>query len=251
MCVAAPIILAVYYVDLRLTLVNTTISISLSTSWTTSSVVGISNDKPEGFDYSRKPAMWYDPVDGSVSSWGGFTYSNANSQTLWAFRPDGQGGLVWEQKYSPNSSFWTNFTSSGGSLLATTPLGFYSLGGALESNRIPTFVMPGLVVYDFQDKTWSNLSTTAYSSCGCAVLGQAQFIPRFGEDGILAILGGDSPDDHNYQMGGSIRDLSNITVYDIHSQVWYHQRATGDVPPPREQFCMVGAQGTDNSTYEL
>ncbi|KAI9760361.1 MAG: hypothetical protein M1840_002554 [Geoglossum simile] len=230
---------------------NKTFAIPLSASWTSSSVEAVVNDKPTGLDYSRKPAVWYDPVDGSVFSWGGFTYSNANSKTMWAFRPDGRGGAVWEQRYSSNSSFWTHFTSPGGSLAATTPLGFYSLGGALIKNNSPNFAMPGLVVYDFREKTWSNLSAAAYASCGCAVLGQAQFVPRFGQDGLLTMLGGDSPDDHIYKTGGSIKDLSNVTVYDIHNQMWYYQTATGDVPPPREQFCMVSALGTDNSTYEI
>ncbi|KAI9766840.1 MAG: hypothetical protein M1839_004763 [Geoglossum umbratile] len=237
--------------DLRFDAVNQTFAISLSTSWTSSSVQAVANDKPIGYEYSRKPALWYDPVNGSVFSWGGFTYDNGDSKSMWAFRPDGRGGAVWEERYSQNDDFWTHFTSPGGTSFATTPLGFYSLGGALIKGGKPNFAMPGLVVYDFRERTWSNLTSAAYSGCGCAVLGQSQYVSGFGQDGLLVFLGGDSPDNHIYQTGDSMRDLSNVTAYDIHNQKWYYQKATGDVPPAREQFCMAGAQGTDNSTYEI
>jgi hypothetical protein len=45
--------------------------------------------------------------------------------------------------------------------------------------------------------------------------------------------------------------MSNITVYDVHSDTWYYQTATGDVPPPRSEFCAAGSSPTDNSSYEV
>lgn len=45
--------------------------------------------------------------------------------------------------------------------------------------------------------------------------------------------------------------MSVITMYDIASGTWYTQTATGDIPPPRSEFCAVGAAGNNGSSFEL
>ncbi|KAH0565964.1 hypothetical protein GP486_000632 [Trichoglossum hirsutum] len=113
--------------------------------------------------------------------------------------------------------------------------------------------LSGLTVFDFQQKDWKNESSTGYSSEGYGVFGESTFVPLFGKSGLLLVLGGDSPPNQTffYEQGAALVDMSNITVYDIYTHQWYHQTATGDIPQGRSEFCMVGAQGLDNSSYEL
>jgi hypothetical protein len=76
------------------------------------------------------------------------------------------------------------------------------------------------------------------------------FVSSYGKAGVLVILGGDDPTSPNSIAGSALRGMENVTVYDIHNQLWYHQAATGDVPGSKFGFCIVGAQG-DNNTYEM
>ena len=45
--------------------------------------------------------------------------------------------------------------------------------------------------------------------------------------------------------------MSNISLFDPSSQLWYHRLATGDVPTQRDKFCVVGITAGDNSTYGM
>ena len=191
--------------------------------------------------------MWYNPIDASVLSWGGLPYDVSYSLSIWAFKPDGQGGAEWVERYSPSSSLWTNLTSPFGSVSASGPRSFYSLGGGVHWS----YEISGLAVFDFQDSTWSNLSSAGYSNTGYAMLGEAQFVPLFGQDGLLVMLGGSSPTNQSWMEYTALADMSNITVYDISAQQWHHQTASGDIPPPRTHFCMVGAQEASRGSYEL
>ena len=45
----------------------------------------------------------------------------------------------------------------------------------------------------------------------------------------------------------SIDDSSNTT----NAGSWYRQQATGDIPDPRADYCLVGATAPDNSSYNI
>jgi hypothetical protein len=214
-------------------------------------VNAIANSKPANFPPSRRATLWYDPVDKSVFSWGGWTYNTTAKKGIWAFKPDGRGGAVWEERYSPSE---VDVTPSFGALTSFSPTSLYSLGGCLFDDEPSVHSsISGLTVFDFQHKVWKNISSTGYSSSGYGVLGESEFVPLFGQNGLLLALGGESPPNQTYlyESGTALRDMSDISVYDIHANQWYHQTATGDIPPGRSEFCMVGAQQKDNSSYEL
>ena|SRR5437762_14311397 len=95
-----------------------------------------------------------------------------------------------------------------------------------------------------------NISSTGYSQYGWAAWPAVQYVPLYGKEGILLVLGGDAPKNQTYTEAASLRDMYNVTIYDIYGQIWYHQTATGDVPERRLHTCIVGAQ-SDNDTYEM
>ena len=119
---------------------------------------------------------------------------------------------------------------------------------------LPSVSLPGVVSFDFANNAWANSSSTSTSSQSCyLVQSQAVFVPNFGSAGLIAVLGGDTPSNQTYQYeaGAAFSDFSMITLYYTSSGNWYQQTATGSIPHPRSEFCMVGAPSADNSSYEV
>lgn len=205
---------------------------------------------------ARRPPLWYDPSSNLVMERGGWAYSDDPSFYLWSFTPDGMGSVAWELNTASSSAQALNPTFGGAFTASSTH--FYSLGGA-DSNTggsDPTQVseaLEGLTIYNFESGIWRNKSSLPSSQSGFSVQGQGNFMSNFGRAGLLAFLGGDSPPNstYEYEAGAALVDMSNITIYDVNSDSWYHQTATGAVPPPRSEFCSVGSQPADNSSYEM
>jgi len=194
--------------------------------------------------------LWYDPNDNSVFSFGGWPYLQETGYTIYSFQPDGHGGAVWEQSFGTSDVLWQSFVAPFGAQYASSSKAFY-IHGATEiyiNNSIS-----GLAVFDFQKYDWANDSSSGYSDSGYGVLGEAQYVPISGSDGVLVFLGGSTPQNQTFQYhtGIDLSSMSNITIYDINAGQWYHQTATGDIPSPRTEFCMVGVSAADNSSYEM
>ena len=191
---------------------------------------------------------------------GGWAYVADASLFLWSFTPDGKGGAEWSLDQS--SSAAQQLPATFGGAFTTSAAGFHSLGGAVPgainttSDPLDNFgfaASEGLITYDFASSGWKNTSSFGGSQAGYSVQSQAVSMPNFGGAGLLAFLGGDLPPNQTYlyEAGAALVDMSNITIFDIDSGTWYHQIATGDVPPPRSEFCAVGSAPTDNSSFEV
>jgi hypothetical protein len=137
-------------------------------------------------------------------------------------------------------------------LLASSSTAGYSMGGMQTAFPSDIFwAIPGLVTFDFATQAWSNhTSVGKYSSTGLAVHGAAQFIPSYGEKGVMIMLGGVAPTSQ-WDTYDPLRSMSNITIYDPSSGAWYSQTATGDTPISRKNLCVVGVQSSNESTYEM
>jgi hypothetical protein len=177
--------------------------------------------------------------------------------SIWTFTPDNTGSGAWDERYRPTDSIFTNLTRTYGSGFAFTPGAAYILGGYISSWTSPqtanlpsALLVPGLTSFTFKDSSWSNVSSAGYSAFGFANGPGMHFVSSYGKAGVLVILGGDDPTSPNSIAGSALRGMENVTVYDIYNQLWYHQAATGDVPESKFGFCIVGAQG-DNNTYEM
>jgi hypothetical protein len=81
-------------------------------------------------------------------------------------------------------------------------------------------------------------------SDGTSARAAAHFVPSFGPNGLLFVLGG--------QVGYSATyvSTSSVNFFDPVSQQWKIQAVSGNPPPPSETSCVVGAPG-DNGTYEV
>lgn len=236
-----------------------TFSIDLSQSWTIETVNAQTISRPLAMAGVRRPPLWYDPQSNLVMERGGWPYSADAALLLWSFTPDGQGGAEWA--IDPSSPAAQQFTATFGGAFTASATGFYNLGGAVPgvfnttSDPYGFEASEGLITYDSASSEWKNTSSLGAfgSPTGYSVQSEAVSIPNFGNAGLVAFLGGDSPPNQTYlyEAGAALVEMSNITIYDIDSGAWYYQTATGDVPPPRSEFCAVGSAPSDNSSYEL
>jgi len=205
--------------------------------------------------YTRWPAQWYNSDTGKVYKYGGWPYYGYNfSADLWSFEPGG-ATVYWSKESLPSTTgLSVGSNAPWGSAWTATDSTFYSLGGSIigTGNYVPNIILSGLVEYDGSAGTWQNYSTSIPGSSPFINEAQAAFAPNFGKQGIITIVGGASPPQQTfvYEGGASLRDMSEILLYDPSSNTWYVQRATGDIPPPRTEFCAVGAS-SDGQTFEL
>ncbi|KAK4446547.1 hypothetical protein QBC34DRAFT_149052 [Podospora aff. communis PSN243] len=235
--------------------VNETISISLETSWTNATVAFNRVEKPQSAPHLGRQAIWKDPNGSGFYVWGGSTsYATAPPPPeLWKFSTDGSGGGSWAKQ---SSDF------EGGNIVRTTDgawaqsrdVGYFMGGKATQNTDLKvasgnTLAVPGLLAFVMTTNKPSNLSSVGLGPFGTLVGGSAHFIP-FGTPGVLLFLGGSTSPISATEAGWVSMDFTTLTLYDLKNKQWLTQTTTGARPTPRERFCAVGVQGTNN-TYEI
>jgi len=235
-----------------LVVVGSSLRIDLSSSWTNATVGPNWYSKSESQDV-RRPNLWYNPDDNRVYRWGGWTYySLSYPSSFWSFEPFDNGSVTWlsAPDFTVNGLGADAYAPFGGASVVTDNA-FYSLGGSNTSSNI---AVQGFVKYDFSSGQWSNSSSTAATSNGYLVQAQAAYVSNFG-GGFLAYVGGVVPDTQAYNPALydtiNLADMSIITLYDLASETWHHQQTTGDIPPARSEFCMVGTPSYDKSSFDM
>ena len=183
---------------------------------------------------------------------------------VWKLQLDGKGGGTWTQNTSyEDPPFSQGVTRPfGGAATFDSGSGFY-LGGYSSSHSSPatqaltSFVStPGLIQYNFKDRTWSNTTSgiTALSQSGAFEWGGFEHIP-IGPNGLLAIWGGETSNSTAYFPGTDERPMDTITLLDPVTKAWYQQTVTGSpLPSVRNRFCSLVASdptplSTPNHTY--
>ncbi|KAK4228236.1 hypothetical protein QBC38DRAFT_161835 [Podospora fimiseda] len=78
-------------------------------------------------------------------------------------------------------------------------------------------------------------------------MGGMIFVPNFGRQGILVSMEGDQ--DGRIEEDDLI-PFRRIQVYDMENQRWFEQKATGEIPQLRKEFCIAGA-ASNNNIYEI
>jgi hypothetical protein len=213
--------------------VNGTLSIDLSYSWTIGGVVPKFTVKPSNMTLARRPMMWYNSGPNTVYSGGGWHYDGAENYTLWSFQPDGKGGANWNQDVI-GDLYTQQYIPTIGSAFTASNTSFYSLGGAdSTANDVASdldLALQGLVTQEAATGVWSNYSSTGASHSGRSVFAEAVFMPSFGQGGLLAFVGGESPSNSTYHYNPTSTDtafvsMSNITIYDPNTSTWYHQKS--------------------------
>ena len=246
---------------------NYTLSIDLTSSWTNSTVNINQISKGEAPVLSTE-ALWPDAASKTFYAYGGGPGLAQNGaqpssppvNALWQFTPSGSGSGSWSQApVIPDSTFNKLLRTKRGTYGAGDGIGF-SLGGEVVTGP-STFaddnseyqLIPGLVVYNDTSQEWSNVSSKGYSSSGYSLGGAAQFVPSFGSDGLLFVLGGLTTSTtwvygHGTDWGNFV-SFEYASMYDPVSKEWQSQQTTGDVPAGVASPCIVGVQG--ENSYEV
>ncbi|KIV93066.1 hypothetical protein PV10_04311 [Exophiala mesophila] len=236
---------------------NESLVVDLTRSWTNQTLTATSSFlSPSDLRTVRQPVLFYDKVNDVIKRYGGWPYlSEAMPSELWSF-PVGVTNPAWTLETSPV----TNGLSEGSQgpmspAAAYSDTAFYSLGGnVLRRSMLPNqTVLSGVVRHDFTTGLWRNDTTDIPGQNNYRNMAKAFHVPNFGAEGFVAFVGGEAPptEESFYEEGTYMVDMSVITLLDVASGTWYTQAATGDIPPPRVEFCAVGTTSADNSSYEI
>ncbi|KAL2066756.1 hypothetical protein VTL71DRAFT_2828 [Oculimacula yallundae] len=228
-------------------------SIDLSKSWTTSSVVINQIDKSTTSACNRTishPGLFWQESTRSILVFGGDTTTSGTVKTACALTlGDSLGSESWVQVYNSSDSIWKTITWPRQPSFAYSPTASYALGGFTKAAGDTTASM--LMSMAVMNKTTGSFQAQSevgeFSTTGGVNQGEGHFVPSFG--GLVIFIGGVAYSDA--VVGASLRSMSKIDIYNPSTQKWYTQSASGDVPSGRKNFCMTGAQGKNQSTYEI
>ncbi|KAE9573762.1 hypothetical protein CGMCC3_g10181 [Colletotrichum fructicola] len=221
------------------------------------------SDTPASIDFVRRTwarALVIDDylyIDGgTVSQRSQGTYQGHKSE-LWKFTADGQGGGSWAIDENLNQGQADFHRSHGGAFTSASNSAFY-IGGMEETTTAIKPDMPnggymsGFVSFNFtsssQDRVWRNTTEAPYSKSKTLYAASAQYIPKFGSQGLIMILGGAHYDAASTKSNDNAMDI--VWLMDPVTRTWYSQQTTGDSPPARRWSCTVGAKSL-NDTYEI
>jgi hypothetical protein len=226
-----------------------TYSIDLTSSWTNETVV-LNKILKDGPPVVNQGIVWLDVSEKSFYAYDGYTSESTGviaqpgPNALWQFLPNGAGGGIWTSVAAPSNTNFSQLSRCFAPAYASGEgLGF-ALGGVQDGQTIAGYTEAyptGLVIYNTSSETWLNISALGYSSDGTSARAAAHFVPSFGPNGLLFVLGG--------QVGYSATyvSTSSVNFFDPVSQQWKIQAVSGT---PSETSCVVGAPG-DNGTYEV
>ncbi|XMA15799.1 hypothetical protein WAI453_008590 [Rhynchosporium graminicola] len=251
--------------QLQIVYSTTTLSIDMSKSWTNSSVVINSVNKPSGVPYFDDGDLWYNEKENRLQE--GFVGAAPRFDSpekagyplgMWTFKLDGQGGGTWSHDTAATDAIvsakltrpYQALSAFGGGVALT-------LGGYANSRTVPENVnvteqipIPGLVTYDMATGKFTNSSATGYNRNGTAERGVLHYVPFFGPKGVFVILSGDASPRNSYSASKTIQSFSTLTLYDPATGTFFNQSTTGNIPNGRIEFCATGANST-NGTYEI
>ncbi len=189
-----------------------------------------------------------------LSPWVGST--TVPLESFWSFTPSSDGG-TW-QSLDQSSSVFDSITRSTQGSVASGDIGGFGLGGyagnhtSQKTNNDGYIPIPGLQFYNFTSQEWFNYSATGYTSDGTTEWSGTAYVPTWGTAGLLVAFGGHtSPNISQFVDGTAYLFMSNVSIFDPSTQLWYHQEATGDVPSQRDRFCVVGVNSGDQNTYGI
>jgi hypothetical protein len=229
--------------------VNSTLSIDLAASWRPQDVKIQEIPKPDRIIRMRNQAIFTDEKNGVFYPWGGHTswFADIGDPELIHFRADGKGGGEWVED-NPSNTF-KNAERVESSAYASTPDGGFAFGGSSAANtsKEPKGNVAGFVSFNFTTKEWTSDSSAPYSSDGSLYGGTATFVPTFGPNGIIILLGG-----MTQAKTSDVKYLDFRTLYFIDpvTRDWNYQVTTGDTPSGRYHHCATGV-ASSNGTFEM
>ncbi|KAK3350352.1 hypothetical protein B0T25DRAFT_263933 [Lasiosphaeria hispida] len=176
-----------------------------------------------------------------------------NLRQFWYFDLRQSEQQHWTTATIDSASGVQNVVHGAAATDARRGVGYY-LDGEINSDVVrssPSYAVTGLVSFRFSDLSWKNTTTSRYSS---TVGGLMEYVP-VGKQGILVVFGGKTADAGKDSSKATMNDMSLIRIYDIDSDSWYDQTATGGgdrgFPYSRTGSCSVMVPSPDNSTFNI
>ncbi|KAK4462312.1 hypothetical protein QBC42DRAFT_176379, partial [Cladorrhinum samala] len=237
--------------------VNTTLSLDLSFSWTSKDA--IFKSIPKTAPIKANQILWTDVPGNAFYTFGGQSWNGINmtDTEVWKFQADGSGAGQWSIVTASNQEVFKGLRQSEHASVAFTNDTGFAIGGLAtgwtEKDRSVTQALPGIVSLSFRNSAFKNETVPAGSPFETLVGGQARWIPGFGPNGLIVILGGVKPSVTKYESISKSDpvDFANLTFFDPVTKEVYAQTATGTIPPaPRVNFCNVAFR-TPNGGYDI
>ncbi|GJC84223.1 kelch repeat-containing protein ARB_01230 [Colletotrichum liriopes] len=203
---------------------------------------------------TQRQAYFVDTSSNTVYGWGGLvSRDSVPSQTqLGKFVANGVGGGSWGAETESSHEGLAELRRSHGGAVASTPDSGFYFGGVSEVTQAvkKDTMIAGYLQFDFksQRKTWVNHTNARYSPSRTRYSASAHYVPTFGPNGLVMIIGGNEYDAESDEPK-NVR-MDTLWFLDPVTQEWYSQRTSGNPPASRRWPCTVGAQST-NGTYEI
>lgn len=237
----------------------------MSNDWTNSTLSLVQTTRPSDAVGLMSESLWFDDQNKSIYCFGGVTSFASDRldslappyESIWGFKPNDEGNANWDQVMGPISTtpFPANVHRKARGMSASDGKRAYYLGGYISKETSPSaesddpIPSSGLLIFDFNTLTITNSSDGGYVSpqipeeFSIWPRGAMINIPTYGDDGILVVLpsGRDSQD----------FAFNNVTLYDKKNEKWYSQIASGDIPQPRSDPCVVGVEGDEKVSFEM
>jgi hypothetical protein len=234
-----------------------TLAIDLSKDWNTSSLPSsnvVTTNKSTAISPTRAPDLFFSPQHDMIYALGGIPYSSGGSSSdpsvpvqLWGSQPNNDTGSVsWAlQEVGPSAAFPLDEVI-GGTLTASSGNAHYALGGLANSDGSGR---DDFIIFNYGNGSWTNetLSGKYYT------WGAGNFVPTFGEQGVIVFFGGLWPaNSAGSNDASTVAGFNTVLVYDIYTNTFFNPQqtstSTGSALLNHYHFCSVGAgDGSGNS----
>ena len=242
---------------------NDTFAINLLQNWTNTTLSSVGTTRPLAALALEFQTLWWDEANGTIYCFGGEKAglrqrgSVTPQESIWGLNTDGVGSGTWVEYLGStvNNPFPQNIARPSHGFAGSDGLNGYFFGGYITPASSPSAALPwganefapGLLTFNFASLNLTNDTNVAWlsESNSWPPPGRVMHAPSFGAAGVLLALGGRPG---QTEAGGP---FNNISIFDLGSKKWYWQAAMGTIPYPRSDFCAVGAQEGENSTFEM
>ncbi|KAL9062554.1 MAG: hypothetical protein Q9157_008822 [Trypethelium eluteriae] len=189
--------------------------------------------------------LWSDNTNKLFYQWGGQFQTNPEKPTFYVFDTIYN---TWNTTTADLSEL-SRVAYGAGTTVEPRAEGYY-FGGWLSNQTVPGWSGPpvatnNIIKYNMTSGQFQNNSGPSDN------LGRAEgalvYLPA-SDKGLLIYFGGVID-----QGNGSTTaaNMSDILIYDLNSEVWYNQTATGTVPDERGKFCAGVTWPDDQSSYNI
>ncbi|KAK4185204.1 hypothetical protein QBC35DRAFT_504122 [Podospora australis] len=245
--------------------INSTVSIDMSKSWSAASVSMRAIPKPSGIPSKSRVSIWTDVTAQEVYMWGGvypfgsgtldpavYKFSVGDDTTgggTWTEeKPQAGGGLLAKDLLSPDQGAFANTADTG-----------FVIGGESHGwtmRRAQNQAISGMMTFNMKTKVYQNGTTDNFSPVGGKSLvgAMAHFVPNFGSNGVIFLFGGHFllVDKEIKLKDGEPLDMRKLTFFDPVTKETFTQVTTGDIPEtPRIASCVAGYATPDKKGYDI